>query len=250
VFRAAVRVGAHDVEVARWHMLCCSPRGFEECDLDGGLVELATYLDERGVVLLRNTFGELEVTAVPEGWEDAWRSFHRPVVAGGVWIGPPWETRPSHVPAVVIDPGRAFGTGAHATTRLCLDLLARVEPGSLLDVGCGSGVLSIAAARLGFDPIVGIDNDPVAVHVARANAMANDVDVDLRVADAQEQLPRADVLVANVTIDVARGLAGRSNVRAAITAGYLATEAVTLPGLDVVERMELEGWTAELHRRQ
>ena len=91
----------------------------------------------------------------PEGWEDRWRDFHHGVVVGRFWVGPPWEEAPAGVEAIVIDPGRAFGTGAHPTTRLTLELLQELEPGSLLDVGCGSGVLSIAAAKLGFAPVVG-----------------------------------------------------------------------------------------------
>ena len=77
--------------------------------------------------------------------------------------------------AVVIDPGRAFGTGAHATTRLALELLQDVEPTSLLDVGCGSGVLSVAAAKLGFAPVTAVDIDDVALETTRANAAANGV---------------------------------------------------------------------------
>ena len=97
-------------------------------------------------------FPHADRTEVEAGWEDRWREFHRPVRVGPLWIGPPWETAPGDALAVVIDPGRAFGTGAHPTTRLCLELLLDLPRTSLLDVGCGSGVLSIAAARLGFGP--------------------------------------------------------------------------------------------------
>ena len=85
---------------------------------------------------------------------------------GPLWIGPPWESAPADALAVVIDPGRAFGTGAHATTRLCLELLLDAPRGSVLDVGCGSGVLAIAAARLGFGPVAAVDVDEIAVDAA------------------------------------------------------------------------------------
>ena len=81
----------------------------------------------------------------------------------------------------VVDPGRAFGTGGHATTRLCLELLDGVERGSLLDVGCGSGVLAIAAARLGFGPVLALDHDPAALEATKRNAAANGVELDAQV---------------------------------------------------------------------
>ena len=87
-----------------------------------------------------------------EGWEDSWREFHHGVVVGRFWVGPPWEEPPPGLEPIVVDPGRAFGTGAHPTTRLSLELLQSSSRARLLDVGCGSGVLSIGAAKLGFAP--------------------------------------------------------------------------------------------------
>ena len=79
-------------------------------------------------------------------------------------VRPPWEPAAATALDVVIDPGQAFGTGAHATTRLCLELLLELEPGgSLLDLGCGSGVLAIVAAQLGFRPVLAVDNDPASL---------------------------------------------------------------------------------------
>src|SRR5581483_8593025 len=97
---------------------------------------------------------------VADDWADRWRAFHRGVRLGPLWVGPPWEAAPAGALPVVIDPGRAFGTGAHPTTRLCLELLLEQPPGALVDVGCGSGVLAIAAAKLGHGPVVALDVDP------------------------------------------------------------------------------------------
>ena len=111
---------------------------------------------------------------------------------------------------VVIDPGRAFGTGAHATTRLCLELLLRSSSAaSLLDVGCGSGVLSIAAAKLGFAPVAAVDLDAAASRRPRANAAANGVDVEARLVDALADPLAADAVVANIALDVVERLARR-----------------------------------------
>ncbi len=110
-------------------------------------------------------------------------AFHRPVeVAGRLLVRPPWEPPRAGLLDVEIDPGMAFGTAQHGTTRACLELLAGL-PGpraGLLDAGCGSGVLSIAARRLGFDPVWSVDFDPLAVDATIANARRNGV--GLRVA--------------------------------------------------------------------
>lgn len=145
---------------------------------------------------------------VPDDWPERWKRFHRPVlIRDRLYLRPPWEEaveRPG-VLDLVIDPGRAFGTGAHATTRGCLELLldlAEAEParGSVCDLGCGSGVLAIAAAKLGFGPITALDADRLAVEATEANARANEVVLD-RVARTDlrsEPAPRADLVVANL----------------------------------------------------
>jgi ribosomal protein L11 methyltransferase len=148
---------------------------------------------------------------------------------------------------VVIEPGRAFGTGAHPTTRLCLELLAEIRRGSLLDVGCGSGVLAVAGAKLGFAPVHAVDHDPVAVEATIANAAANRVDVDARVADAHAgELPGAGTTVANLTLDDVRRLAPRIRSSQLVTAGYLAADAVALAGRASVRRAKLEDWAADV----
>lgn len=246
LLRVAVRVAAADGEVARARLLELAPEGLEEVEA-GDILELALYTDLAGLARAQEYFDKVSATAVPAGWKDAWRAFHRPVIAGGVWIGPPWEVPPRGTPAVVIDPGLAFGTGAHATTRLCLELLARQPRGSLFDVGCGSGVLSIAAAHLGFDPIVAVDNDPVAVEVTRENAAANGVALDVRVVDATTAaLPAVDVAVANVQFEPVIAILGRLEAAIAVTSGYLAGEQPAVEGWRPSDRLELDGWAADV----
>jgi ribosomal protein L11 methyltransferase len=178
---------------------------------------------------------------VAEGWEDGWRAFHHGVRVGRCWVGPPWEEPPTDALAVVIDPGRAFGTGAHATTQLCLELLQEVEPTSLLDVGCGSGVLSVAAVGLGFAPVTAVDIDEVALETTRANAAANGVAVDV----AGELRP-ARLAVMNIALDVVERMLPQLPVARAITSGYLDRDEPGVEGWQRVERRLRDGWAADL----
>jgi ribosomal protein L11 methyltransferase len=247
--RVEVRVVPGAEEIARAVMLELSAGGFEELAVDGGLA-LVAYTDASGAESIGARFPGATVSPVPAGWEDAWRSFHRGVVAGGVWIGPPWEQAPAGPPAVVIDPGRAFGTGAHATTRLCVELLATLPRGALLDVGCGSGVLAIAGVRLGFQPVSAVDIDPVAVKVTQANATANGVRVDVRVADAAEEpLPLTDVAVANVLLAPVEAILARLDATYVVTSGYPDGERPSHPGWEHLRSAKLDGWAADLFRR-
>jgi ribosomal protein L11 methyltransferase len=222
------------------------PEGFEEVDVDGG-VELAAYTGAGGEERLWGVFGPGQGRDVEGGWLDAWRRFHHPVRVGQLWVGPPWETPDAGATAVVVDPGRAFGTGGHATTRLCLELLEEVERGSLLDVGCGSGVLSIAAAKLGYSPVLAIDADDNAVEATGANAAANRVSVDVRSADAlTDELPRTDVAVANIALDVVEAVLARLGAPLAITSGYVAAERPRSSRYRPSKRLEQDGWAADL----
>jgi len=228
-------------------MLVLFPEGFEERETAAG-VELAGYADAAREHAVRAAFLSVQASDVEPGWEDAWRAFHRPVRIGPLWIGPPWETPDQGAVPVVIEPGRAFGTGAHPTTRLCLELLLDVELGSLLDLGCGSGVLSVAAARLGFAPVVALDDDPAAVEVARANARANGVDVDARHADVvADTLPEAALAVANIELAAVEALGPRVRSRSFVTSGYPETAVPELPRWQHVRRAVADGWAADLH---
>lgn len=244
--RVTVRAGLDRAEELRAAALELAPEGFEEVE-DDEKITLALYVEPSRVGAIRSVFADAEAEPAMLGWEDAWRAFHRPVRTGGIWIGPPWEQPPAGEPSVVIDPGRAFGTGAHPTTRLCVELLAAAPRGSLLDVGCGSGVLAIAAARLGYAPLWAVDDDPVAVQATLANALVNDVALEASVVDATSgSLPTADLAVANILLGAVESLLPRLQARHAITSGYLAGERPSVPGWAWVEGRELDGWAADL----
>jgi ribosomal protein L11 methyltransferase len=243
-------VAAERVEQARAVMLELFPAGFEEVERGGNSTELVAYTDAAGEERVWQAFGAAEAREVEGGWEDRWRDFHRPVRVGALWVGPPWETAPADALAVVIDPGRAFGTGAHPTTRLCLELLLDLPRGSLLDVGCGSGVLAIAAALLGFAPVIALDVEAAAVEATRANAAANGAAVDARRSDAlAEDLPPADVVVANISVAAVDALGPRLDALRVVTSGYLQGDEPRLPRFRRVRRVDADGWAADLHER-
>jgi ribosomal protein L11 methyltransferase len=243
-------------------LLELAPAGVEQVDGDG-FVEYALYgapgelpsfpgaEAEVGGVLV-SVRGE----EVPDDWAERWKQFHEPALVGGqLWVRPPWAPARDGALDLVIDPGQAFGTGAHPTTRLCLELLLGLEArGSLADLGCGSGVLAIAAALLGFGPVTAVDNEPAALDATQANAAANGVRLDLleRVNLREQPAPRADTLVANLMrpllLDVARRMECRP--AALILSGLLDEEADEVAGafapLTERERRSALGWTAVL----
>lgn len=206
------------------------PEGVEE--LDGAF---AVYAEEPPI-----GFDVVETEDVDERWAENWRAFHHGVQVGRFWVGPPWET-------ITIDPGRAFGTGAHPTTRLTLELLQELEPGSLLDIGCGSGVLAIAAAKLGFAPVIGVDVDEAAVEATLENAGANGVEVQARLADALiDELPATDVALANVALDIVERIVPRLRSQTVVTSGYLDRDRPHIDGWTHVGRREADGWAADV----
>jgi len=184
-----------------------APNGFEEEHGDG-YVEYAIYgaegeLPDLGQIEAATGEGTVEVdaTEVPDDWADRWQDFHQPLlVSDRVWVRPSWAEPHPEAIDVVIDPGRAFGTGAHATTKLSLALLVDLPArGGLVDVGSGSGVLAIAAAKLGFAPVRALDNDPLAVAATAANAAANGVAVQTARADLRaDPVPVAGTVTANL----------------------------------------------------
>ena len=221
-----------------------------------GLVEedgtLVVYTDRAGVERVRSAFADVRVAAVTPGWEDEWRRFHVPVTIGPLWIGPPWLDAPAGRVPVVIDPGRAFGTGAHETTRMCIELLLELSvSGSLLDVGCGSGVLAIAASKLGYSPVLAVDVERAAVDATRRNARVNDVVLDVRVADALEsEVPEATVVCANLAFDIVEPVAGRARCDWFIGSGYLIEDELRLGGYRHIERRVGRRFAADLFARE
>ena len=199
MLRLAVRVRRDEAEIVLAELLTLAPSGVEEVAVGADVVEYAVYgapgelpaLPELTAVA-GGALVDVRTSEVADDWDRRWREFHRPLVLDGgrFVVRPPWEAALGSEIELIIDPGQAFGTGAHATTRLCLELMLELagsgdagEParrGGFLDLGCGSGVLAIAAARLGWEPVVAADFDPVAVEAARANAHVNGVSVEVR----------------------------------------------------------------------
>jgi ribosomal protein L11 methyltransferase len=236
VIRLAVRVRRAQAELVLAELLELAPAGVEEVNLGAEVIEYAVYGSPGELPALpdlRAAVGgalvEISTSEIGDDWQERWKRFHRPALieaprrhepAGwsvpDLHVRPPWEAAASdadgRVQDIVIDPGQAFGTGAHATTRLCLELLlelATVErpSGPLLDVGTGSGLLAIAGARLGFAPVLGLDHERESIEAARDNAARNAVEMEVRRFDLRSQpLPwlaagedqRRSVLVANL----------------------------------------------------
>jgi ribosomal protein L11 methyltransferase len=195
--------------------------------------------------------GELQVRAVDDAdWTDAWKRHYVPQRIGRVVIVPSWvpyEAAPDDA-VVILDPGMAFGTGLHPTTRACLDLLQGIEPvpPRVLDVGCGSGILALAALRLGAESAVGWDTDPLAVDAARANAERNGLEGRLEVRQgstpkmAEERYPLVLAnLVAAVLVDLAPRLAAHLAPGGVLVAGGIIAERAD----EVVQAFESAGLT-------
>ena len=270
MIRLALHVARADAELALAELLELAPLGVEEVD-HGETIEYAVYGapgELPALPDLRAAAGaalvHITTTEVGDDWDSRWRSFHRPVTVGGrLHVRPPWIDHADHnadLLEIVVDPGQAFGTGAHATTRLCLEALLALDiaSGPLLDLGCGSGVLAIAAARLGWGPVSGLDHELAAVEAARENALANGVTIDVRHHDllhGGEPAPSAPIVVANLLrpllAHIARtGFAGESP-RVLIVSGLLRAEADAIAaafgreqGLHEQARRELGDWAA------
>jgi ribosomal protein L11 methyltransferase len=277
MLRLAVRVRRADAELVLAELLELAPSGVEEVDVDIDTVEYAVYGSPGELPELPDlqaaagtALVDITTTQVADDWADRWREFHKPLVLGNrLSVRPPWEPPQETALDLVIDPGRAFGTGAHATTRLCLELLLDipVPTGSLqtsgpgtIDLGCGSGVLAIAAAKLGWPSVLALDYDQLCIDATIENARVNDVALfgarlfDLR----EESVPAAGLVLANLLGPLLlywceqMGPPTTKRPRRVIASGLLATEAdeiaAAFAGCGYVEsdRRERGEWAALL----
>lgn len=227
------------------------PSGVEETRDERGRFEVAAY--ELPPVTLPPELGPWRVEPVAAGRTRTWSEAHHGVTVGGrLWVGPPDEQPAPGLPAVVIAPKRTFGSGAHATTRGCLELLLGLEaPLSVLDLGCGSGVLAVAAARLGHAPVYACDSDPLAVSATRENATANGVAVEAFAADAAvDPLPPADVWLANLLAGPLADVLARPDAPPRVIAsGVHDGDDVELGPYRPEQRVAHAGWQALALRR-
>jgi len=221
-------------------------------------IEAAAWLAER--MAAENIPHEIAILACrSEDWENNWKAYFHPIPVGErLLIQPVWEepADPQGRAVLLIEPGLAFGSGSHATTRLCMEALERaITPGcSVLDVGCGSGILSVAAMLLGAGRVLGVDIDPMAVECARENAERNAVPCEFIRGDLAVNVSGPfDVVVSNIVADaiislseqIARHLAPGGTW---ISAGIIDTrEEDVLAALNannwrITDRHEEEGW--------
>ena len=276
MIRLAVRCRAEHADLALAQLIELAPAGIEEVR-DGDVVEYAVYGPPGEVPALPDLQAavgddlvEVTTSEVPDDWHERWKQFHGAVLVPGhgdraIYLRPSWERAAARPGAteIVLDPGRAFGTGSHPTTRLCLELMLGLEPGGdAVDLGCGSGVLAIAAAKLGWDPVRAYDADRLAVDATLTNAAANGVTLEAGRFDFRHELPSlAPAVFANLMrpllLEIAARLrdgaaGGAPAIRDAILSGLLDEEADEVAaayaeiGLAERRRVSEGGWTGLL----
>jgi ribosomal protein L11 methyltransferase len=261
VIRLAVRVAREHAEPVLAELLELVPGGLEEREVDPHTVEYVLYgaageLPELGAVRAAAGAALVDVSTseLADDWDERWRSFHSVLDVGRLRIRPPWEPLRDGALDVVIDPGQAFGTGSHPTTRLVLELLGELEPaGPLADWGCGSGILAIAAAKLGWSPVLACDHDPASVEATVAGAAANGVGLEVSRCDLRrEPGPHAPTVLANLVRPLLLEVAGVMTRRPdrLIASGLQRGEvdevvaAFARHGLAETRRRENGGWAA------
>lgn len=279
MIRLAIRCSAEHADVALAQLIELAPTGIEEVR-DGDIVEYAVYGPPGEVptlpdlqVAVGDALVEVTTTEVADDWQERWRDFHHALLIapasgvgeGRVFLRPSWEDAelPAGATEVVLDPGQAFGTGSHPTTRLCIAHLLDLDAdGEFVDIGAGSGVLAIAAAKLGWGPVRAYDFDPLAVEATLANAEFNHVELlseklDVR-AEADGLPPLAPTVFANIMrpqlLDMAAQFREGHGVETLVLSGLLDEEADEIAaaysahGLHETGRISEGGWTGLLLR--
>jgi len=263
IWRLSVHSTGASLDALSGALYLAGYEGIEILDSPGG----AGQVTVRAYAVARHGLEELArvVSAVPgcdmggieeipiEDWAEGWKKYFRPVEVGhGLVVLPPWAAPQAYAGrvAVIIDPGHAFGTGTHASTRLVLEGLERIQPhvplqGPVVDLGTGSGILAIAAVKLGLAPVTAIDVDPEAVGEARSNARINGVHpfVHFIEGDQHDVPDGARLVLANISAPVHRAIAPLLSQRLApggraLLAGLLVDE------VEGVVRAWPSGWAA------
>jgi ribosomal protein L11 methyltransferase len=259
--RVALTLRADAVEAVLDGLMPRLPQGVYERDLGEGLAEVAFYGAEPSGEELDAIAGAALVARdeeqVPDSREERRRRAGRAwEVAGRLRVRAPSDAPSADADLeVVVEPAPgAFGTGAHPTTRMCLELLLELEPdGGLADLGCGSGVVAIAAARLGWDPVIALDYDQRAVDATWRNAQRNDAEVRPLLADLREvPPPPARTLAGNVPLDIHERVAAAlaADTERVVATGITASQApaaevfYAAAGLAVEARRVAGGWAA------
>jgi ribosomal protein L11 methyltransferase len=253
-----VTVPRDEVELAAGELWALGIGGLEERDGPGpGVVDLVVDGDPTALAAAVGDRWPTRLVEVdPDAWVEGWRPWARAVlVADGVSVRPPWVASLGTELEVVIDPERAWGHGAHPTTVLCVGWCARRRPmpPTVLDVGCGSGTVAVAAALLGAVDVVALDVDPEALVATRANAVANGVSDVVHTTDLPVgELDRVfDLVVANIGSATLRQLAGDLAPRVApggtlLLSGFFPEDvelvAAAYPALGVRSVTERDGW--------
>ena len=274
----AFTVDAHAAEELAERLIACGAAGVEQRDdgtiarITDGTAALIVWVQPNDVepFLARARQAGFDRVATRERsedeWRDAWKKYFAPRLVGKFVLMPSWYAKDAAPAGVVIDldPGRAFGTGGHASTRLCLRVLSELAPADrFLDVGCGSGVLSIACAKAWPSATgIGVDVDADAVDVSRENATLNRVVDRLEFSSTPiERVPGAFPLVLaniepHVLVPIARALADRMAPGATLVlSGILVEQAPSVEAaydalaLQLLERRDEEGWRALVYRR-
>jgi ribosomal protein L11 methyltransferase len=220
-----------------------------EINLDEKLEAIKNHLNHIKQFLNIGT-GQISLKNIPEEkWANEWKKYYKPVKLGrNIVIKPTWEDYTSHGELIIeMDPGMAFGTGTHETTAMCAALLEKhLQPESVvIDVGTGSGILGIIAAKMGAQKVVGVDIDPVAVKVAKENVRMNEVSAQMDVlkGDLIDVITqKGDIVVSNIIADVIIALATQVEKVLAANGIWIASGIIDSRKADVLEALSQNGW--------